>query len=69
VTGKDDKLMQYLQRAVGYSLSGETKEQLFFFLYGLGNNGKSTFVIIIRRLTGDYGQRVNTGSASLWVLR
>ena len=60
VTGGDKELQDYLQRAVGYSLTGDTKSQVLFFLYGLGNNGKSTFTSTIRKLMGEYGERVNT---------
>jgi putative DNA primase/helicase len=48
-------LVAYLQRAVGYSLTTERREKVFFFLYGeKGNNGKSTFLDIIGKLLGDY---------------
>lgn len=60
VAGDNTELVGYLQRAVGYSLTGDTKSQVLFFLYGLGSNGKSTFVTTIRKLTGEYGGRVNT---------
>ena len=59
-TSSNSELVGYLQRAVGYSLTGNTKSQVLFFLYGLGNNGKSTFTTTIRKLTGEYGERVNT---------
>lgn len=45
----------YLQRAVGYSLSGHTSEQCLFLLDGEGANGKTTFLETIGALTGDYG--------------
>ena len=60
VTAGDTALQQYLQRTVGYSLTGNTKNQVLFFLYGLGNNGKSTFTSVIRKLMGPYGERANT---------
>lgn len=60
VTGGKPELVSYLQRAVGYSLTGETSEQCLFFLYGLGKNGKSTFVGILRKLMGAYGHKTNT---------
>jgi putative DNA primase/helicase len=60
ITNGDVELQRYLQRAVGYSLTGETKAQLWFFLYGLGSNGKTTFTMIIRRLMGDYGVRLDS---------
>jgi len=55
VTGGDSDLITYLQRLVGYILSGSTEEQCFAFLYGHGANGKSTFLDLIARLCGDYG--------------
>lgn len=66
VTGGDAELQGYLQRAVGYSLTGDTKSQVLFFLYGLGNNGKSTFVTTIRKMHGGYAERANT---DLFMLR
>jgi len=60
VCGGDLGLMSYLQRVVGYSLTGSVTAQALFFLYGLGNNGKSTFLGIIRKLTGPYGWKINT---------
>ena len=54
VTQGDKELQDYIQKAVGYSLTGSTKEQCMFFLYGLGRNGKSTFLDIISELGGTY---------------
>ena len=51
----DDKdLIQYVQKALGYSLTGKVSEQCFFFLYGTGANGKTTFINVIREILGDY---------------
>ncbi len=58
VTGGDKELQLFLQKAVGYSLTGSTKEQCVFFLYGSGNNGKSTFLDIITDLAGSYSCNV-----------
>jgi len=60
VTGDDKDLQDYLQRAVGYSLTADTRTQVLFFLYGLGNNGKSTFLTTIRKLLGQYAVRAGT---------
>jgi putative DNA primase/helicase len=54
VTGGDGALMAYLQRLVGYVLTGTTTEHVICFLYGSGANGKSTFINTIARILGDY---------------
>lgn len=46
----------FLQRAIGYSLTGDTSEQCLFLLHGSGANGKSTFLSIVNYLLGDYAQ-------------
>ena len=58
VTNGDKDLQRYLQKCVGYSLSGSTREQCAFFLYGMGNNGKSTFLDIISDIMGTYAANV-----------
>jgi putative DNA primase/helicase len=50
-------LIKFLQRSIGYALTGSTGEQVMFFLYGLGANGKSTFIETCRNLLGDYAQQ------------
>lgn len=54
----DADLIRYVQKAVGYSLTGDTSEQCVFFLYGTGSNGKSTFLSTIRQVFGDYAANV-----------
>jgi putative DNA primase/helicase len=52
-------LIEFLQRAVGYSLTGDTSEQVLFFFYGTGRNGKSTFMNVVKEILGDYGKQTN----------
>lgn len=52
----DARMMTYLQRAMGYSLSGLTKEQCMFVLYGHGRNGKSTVMGALMGILGDYAK-------------
>ena len=54
VTGGDKELQAYLQRMVGYALTGSTREHALFFLYGTGANGKSVFVNTLATILGDY---------------
>ena len=54
VTAGNEELQEYIQKCVGYSLSGSNREQCAYFLYGMGNNGKSTFLDTIADMLGDY---------------
>ena len=54
ITGGDAELQAFLQRMVGYCLTGDTSAQALFFPYGTGANGKSVFVDTIAGLLGDY---------------
>ncbi len=54
VTGGDADLQNYLQRMVGYCLTGATSAHALFFLYGTGANGKSVFVNTLATILGDY---------------
>jgi putative DNA primase/helicase len=50
----DYHVRRFVQKAVGYSLTGIGSEHIFLFLYGDGRNGKSTFVRVLKRLFGRY---------------
>ncbi len=54
VTADDLELIAFLQRFIGYCLTGYTKEHVFLFLYGTGRNGKGTFINTIVKIFGDY---------------
>jgi putative DNA primase/helicase len=51
---EDSELITFIQRAVGYSLTGSVSEQCLFILIGTGANGKSTFLRVLQHLLGDY---------------
>lgn len=61
----DDGTIRFLQRAIGYSLTGDTSERCLFVLYGCGANGKTTFLEVIRALLGDYALRTPTETLML----
>lgn len=54
ITGGDAELRTFLQRAVGYSLTGDTREEKLFFAHGPAASGKSTFLESIKAVLGDY---------------
>ena len=62
VLAGDEELADFLQRAVGYSLTGDTSEQCFFLLYGTGANGKTVFLRTISKLVGDYANQADFAS-------
>ena len=57
VLADNDLLIRYLQRVVGYCLTGDVREQSLWFLHGGGSNGKSTFLGALLDLFGDYGMQ------------
>jgi putative DNA primase/helicase len=60
VTGGDGPFQSYIQRVVGYTLTGSVCEEVMFVLYGTGNNGKSTFRETVHSLLGDYALAVTS---------
>ncbi len=57
ITDRNEELIDYLQRCVGYSLTGDVSEQVLFFLYGEGRNGKSTFIETVQYLLAHYAEK------------
>ncbi|AHG92147.1 phage/plasmid primase, P4 family (plasmid) [Gemmatirosa kalamazoonensis] len=53
IMGGDQDMIGFLQRAIGYSLTGHTREQCMFLMHGTGSNGKSKFLQVLRWLVGD----------------
>jgi len=49
---------EYLQRIIGYALSGRGDGKKVPFLYGYRDTGKSTFLRIIEEVVGEYSRRI-----------
>ncbi len=60
-------VIEFLQRAVGYSLTGDTSERCMFIAHGNGANGKSTFVETLAAALGDYS--LTTPAETLMIKR
>lgn len=60
VMGGNEELIRFLQKAIGYSLTGSTREQCMFILHGSGANGKSTFLNTLETMFADYAQQTPT---------
>lgn len=54
----DRELIEFMRRALGYSLTGDRREQVLFFFYGLGANGKSVLIDLMQWLAGDYSLKL-----------
>jgi P4 family phage/plasmid primase-like protien len=52
--GGDESMIRFLQLFAGYCATGDTREQCFLFLYGMGQTGKGTFLLTLHDLLGDY---------------
>jgi putative DNA primase/helicase len=56
VTNGDLVLQQFLQQAVGYSLTGSVAEEKLFFISGPAGSGKSTFIESIKSILTEYSK-------------
>jgi putative DNA primase/helicase len=54
ITQGDTAMAAYLQRFVGYTLTGVIEEHAFLFLFGPGGNGKSVLLSTVAAVLGDY---------------
>jgi len=50
----NQEMISYVHKALGYSMTGSTEEQVVFIGHGTGSNGKSVFFSTIRDLLSDY---------------
>lgn len=55
----DQELIRYVQKAAGYSLTGDCQDEVFFFIHGQTRTGKSTFISAISSVLGPYHLSTN----------
>jgi len=60
ITGGDEELIKYLQVFGGLCLTGETRDQQFYILFGPGANGKGVFVYQLNHVLGEYATTIKT---------
>ncbi len=60
IFARNTELINFVQRVLGWTLTGDTSSQAMFILYGNGANGKSTFINTIMKLMGDYATSTPT---------
>lgn len=54
------EIVDFIQQCLGYTLTGSTREQVLFLMYGSGSNGKSTFTTEIAHIFGDYYKTIDS---------
>ena len=54
VSGGGAEIVSYLQRVLGYALTGDIREHALFFAYGTGANGKSVLLSTVAGILGEY---------------
>lgn len=57
----DREMISYLQRSVGYSMTGLINEQVLFILFGSGANGKNIFLEVLYEIFGSMGHQTTFG--------
>lgn len=64
IFNNNEELIRFVQKALGYSLTGDTGEQVLLILWGSGNNGKSTLINLINKILvlGNYADRIQSES-------
>lgn len=55
----DPDVQTFLQRAAGYTLTGDTSEEKLFFIHGPTASGKSTFIAALQGVLGEYASTCN----------
>ena len=58
ISANDPEWVDYMQRLVGYTISGRVNEEIIIFMLGFGANGKSVFSNIMRRILNSYAGSV-----------
>jgi P4 family phage/plasmid primase-like protien len=57
-TRGDKEFQGFIHRAGGYMLTGDVSEEVLFFFYGPGGNGKGTILSVLMGILGDYALSV-----------
>jgi len=58
----DEKVIRYVQKILGYCLTGDISRQMFFICHGGGANGKSTIFDTVKKGLGTYATSIRSQS-------
>lgn len=60
IMGGNEEMVRYIQRLVGYAMSGTAGEGVFPVLWGKGRNGKGTMLEVLGKVLGDFATSVSS---------
>lgn len=60
ILGESRELESFVQRAIGYALTGSIDEHVMFFMHGSGRNGKGTLLEVLLELLGEYAWKAGS---------
>ena len=60
IFGGTEELISFMQRLLGYGITGRSDHHIFIILYGEGRNGKGTLLETIRAVLGDYAMKTES---------
>ena len=60
IMDSSSEMISFIQRMLGYSLTGDTREQILPICYGVGANGKTTLLGMFQEMLGDYATAAST---------
>ncbi len=66
IMAEDRDVIRFLQKILGYALTGDVREDLFFIFWGRGANGKTTLLRLLLWLLGDYAK---VAAADLFIVK
>lgn len=55
---EDAEVISFMQRLLGYTLTGDISEQILAFCYGVGSNGKNTLLDLAMEIMGTYSLKL-----------
>jgi putative DNA primase/helicase len=55
----DEEMVDYVQRCLGYSITGDASEHCLFIPLGDGRNGKNVVLDPVKRVLGEYGWTID----------
>ena len=61
----DQEMISFVQKAFGYAITGDVREQCLFLCWGGGANGKSTLLTTIRKAIGEYANNTSFSTFEL----